>query len=139
MRISALSAGVAVVAVTLAGAAAPAAATPTASTVNLQAGAGFHLSSAAVVYEHVDGAVNSVRILSVEAHAGERDCVWVEWNDPDDPVDGWTAINTEPPCRGGNLLERPDLIIEAPKGHQLKVRLAAYHGSEVVHKDIAKL
>ncbi|WP_405594606.1 hypothetical protein OG741_02410 [Streptomyces sp. NBC_01410] len=126
-------------AATVAGGAAPAAADTMASTVNLEAGAGLHHSSAAVIYEHVDGAVNSVKIISVEAFSGERDCVWVEWNDPKDVGDGWTALNSEPPCYGGNLLETPNRIIKAPKGHQLKVRLAAYHGSELVHKDIAKL
>ncbi|MBT2449002.1 hypothetical protein J7F03_18250 [Streptomyces sp. ISL-43] len=139
MRISALSATVAVVAATIAGAAAPAAATTSASKVNLEAGAGLHHSSATVTYERVDGAVNSVEILSVEAHAGERDCVWVEWNDPHDEVDGWASLNSEPPCNGGDLLETPNVIIKAPKGYQLKVRLAVYHSSELAHKDIAKL
>lgn len=139
MRIPALSVTVAVVAATIAGVAAPAAAATAASTVNLEAGGGLHHSSATVTYERVDGAVNSVKVLSVEANAGERDCVWVEWNDPHDEVDGWTSLITEPPCNGGGLLEAPNRIIKAPKGHQLKVRLAAYHGSELAHKDIEKL
>ncbi|MEU2158744.1 hypothetical protein ABZ532_27670 [Streptomyces sp. NPDC019396] len=136
MRIPALSATVAVVAATLAGGAAPAAATTAASAVNLEAGAGLHHSSATVTYQRVDGAANAVKILLVEAKAGERDCVWVEWNDPQD---GWTSLNSEPPCNGGSLVESPNLTIKAPQGHQLKVRLAAFHGSELVHKDIEKL
>ncbi|WP_406305251.1 hypothetical protein OHA61_27325 [Streptomyces sp. NBC_00885] len=139
MRFPALSVTVAVVAATVAGGVAPAAADTAASTVNLVAGAGRHLNSATVTYEHVDGAVNSVKIISVEAYSGEPDCVWVEWNDPKDVGDGWNALNSEPPCYGNNLLETPNRIIKAPKGYQLKVRLAAYHGSELVHKDIAKL
>ncbi|MFD9220064.1 hypothetical protein ACFWDI_08570 [Streptomyces sp. NPDC060064] len=54
-------------------------------------------------------------------------------------MDGWTSLITEPPCNGVGLVETPNLIIKAPKGHQLKVRLAAYHGSELAHKDIEKL
>ncbi|WP_406263235.1 hypothetical protein OHT93_00965 [Streptomyces sp. NBC_00191] len=139
MRIPALSVTVAVVAATVAGGAAPVAAATVVSPVNLEAGTGRHHNSATVIYERVDGAVNSVKIISVEAYSGEPDCVWVEWNDPKDVGDGWTALNSEPPCYGGNLLETPNRIIKAPKGYQLKVRLAAYHGSELVHKDIAKL
>ncbi|MEU2166038.1 hypothetical protein QRN89_00015 [Streptomyces chengbuensis] len=141
MRIPALSVAVAVVAATIAGGAAPAAADTLVSTVNLEAGAGLHHNSATVTYERVDGAVNSVKIISLLAFSSERDCVWVEWNDPNDVGDGWAALNSEPPCYGGNLGETLNRIIKAPKGHQLKVRLAAYHdgGIEVIHKDIAKL
>lgn len=141
MRISALSVTVAVVAATVAGGAAPAAADTVASTVNLQAGTGLHDNSATVTYERVDGAVNSVKIISLRAFSGERDCVWVEWNDPKDVGDGWAALNSEPPCYGGSMEETLNRVIKAPKNHQLKVRLAAYHdgGIEVVHKDIAKL
>ncbi|MFE7778175.1 hypothetical protein ACFU5O_30615 [Streptomyces sp. NPDC057445] len=128
-------------AATVAGGAAPAAADTLVSTVNLDAGAGLHHSSATVIYEHVDGAVNSVKIISLQAFSGERDCVWVEWNDPKDVGDGWAALNSEPPCDGGSMGETLNRIIKAPKGYQLKVRLAAYHdgGIEVIHKDIAKL
>lgn len=141
MRIQALLATVAVVAATVAGGAAPAAADTVTSTVNLEAGTGLHHNSATVIYERVDGAVNSVKIISLQAFSGEPDCVWVEWNDPKDVGDGWTALNSEPPCYGGSMGETLNRIIKAPKDHQLKVRLAAYHdgGIEVIHKDIAKL
>nr|WSX48094.1 hypothetical protein OG409_03495 [Streptomyces sp. NBC_00974] len=141
MRIPALSVTVAVVAATIAAGAAPAAADTVASTVNLEAGAGLHHNSATVIYERVDGAVNSVKIISLQAFSGEADCVWVEWNDPKDVGDGWTALNSEPPCFGGSLEEPVNEIIKAPKGHPLKVRLAASHngGVEVDHKDIARL
>lgn len=88
MRIPALSVAVAVVAATIAGGAAPAAADTLVSTVNLEAGAGLHHNSATVTYERVDGAVNSVKIISLLAFSSERDCVWVEWNDPNDVGDG---------------------------------------------------
>ncbi|MEU9300954.1 hypothetical protein [Streptomyces sp. NPDC048269] len=141
MRISALSVTVALVAATIAGGAAPAAADTAISTVDLEAGTGRHHNSATVIYERVDGAVNSVRIISLQAVSGEPDCVWVEWNDPKDVGDGWAALNSEPPCYGGSMEETLNQIIKAPKGHQLKVRLAGYHdgGGEVIHKDIAKL
>lgn len=141
MRLSALPVTVAVVAATIASGAAPAAADTSASPVVLEAGSGLHHNSATVTYERVDGAVNSVRIISLRASSGEPDCVWVEWNDPKDTGDGWAALNSEPACHGGGLEETPDRVIKAPKGYQLKVRLAAYHdgGPEVVHKDVAKL
>ncbi|MFD6912246.1 hypothetical protein ACFWB2_10535 [Streptomyces virginiae] len=141
MRISALSVTAAAMAATIAGGAVPAAADTLVSTVNLEAGAGLHRNSATVTYERVDGAVNSVKIISLQAFSGEPDCVWVEWNDPKDVGDGWTALNSEPPCHGGSLGETINQIIKAPKGYQLKIRLAAYHdgGIEVIHKDIAKL
>ncbi|MFJ1566513.1 hypothetical protein ACIOG8_20210 [Streptomyces erythrochromogenes] len=126
---------------TTVGGAAPAAAGTLVSTVNLDAGAGRHHSSATVTYERVDGAENSVRIISLQAFSGEPDCVWVEWNDPKDVGDGWTVLNSEPPCHGGSIEETINQVIKAPKGHQLKIRLAAYHdgGLDVIHKDIAKL
>ncbi|MER5971438.1 hypothetical protein ABT112_17160 [Streptomyces sp. NPDC002055] len=140
MRLRTLSVTVGLMAATVAGGAAPAAAGPLVSTVNLEAGAGLHRSSATVNYERVDGAVNSVKILSLEAFSGQRDCVWVEWNDPES-ANGWSALNSEPPCYGMSMGEGLNRIIKAPKGYQLKVRLAGYHdgGMVVMHKDIAKL
>ncbi|MFJ3232683.1 hypothetical protein [Streptomyces sp. NPDC086787] len=141
MRLPALSATVAVVIAAVAQGAAPAAADTLVSTVNLEAGAGLHHSSATVTYERVDGAVNSVKIISLQILSSERDCVWLEWNDPQDVSDGWSALNSEPSCYGNSMEETPNRIIKAPKGHQLKVRLGGYHdgGVAVVHKDIAKL
>lgn len=141
MRLSALSVTVAVMAATAAAGAAPAAADTLASPVVLEAGTGLHHNTATVTYEHVDGTVNSIRIISLAAASGEPDCVWVEWNDPKDTGDGWAALNAEPACHGGSLEETLNRVIKAPKGYQLKVRLAAYHdgGPDVVHKDIAKL
>lgn len=143
MRVPALSVAAAVMAATIAGAAAPAAAASGASAapaVELEAGSGpDHYNHAWVTYKRFDGAVNSVKILTVAANAGQKDCVWVEWNDPQ-AEDGWTALNTEPPCWGGGLEEHPDVIIKAPKDYQLKVRLAAGHGDAGVdHKDVKKL
>ncbi len=137
MRISALSATVALVAATLAGGG-----QGTVLTIDLEAGtAALHHNTARVTYERVDGAVNTFRIITVEAFSGERDCVWVEWNEPDGWNNGWSALNSEPPCHGGNLLQTPDRIITAPKDHPLKVRLVAYHDNavDIFHKDIAKL
>ncbi|MFD0266169.1 hypothetical protein ACFVGY_06180 [Streptomyces sp. NPDC127106] len=145
MRASALSATVAMVAATLAGGAAPAAAAPagTLPPIDLEAGtAALHHNTARVTYERVDGAANTFRIITVEAFSGRRDCIWVEWNDPDGWNNGWSRLHSEPPCDGGNLLERPDRIITAPKDHPIKVRLVAYHHDnavDIVHKDVAKL
>ncbi|WP_327413717.1 hypothetical protein [Streptomyces sp. NBC_01233] len=142
MRVSALSATAALVVATLAGGAAPAAADTPAGPVlqvDLEAGKGFHHNIGTVFYERVDGAVNSVRIISVHITSGERDCAWVAWNDPRD-VNGWSNLTSEPSCNGTGLVEHPDRIIKAPAGHPLKVRLAGDHpGSDVVHKDIEKL
>ncbi|MFB7462461.1 hypothetical protein ACFCZ1_02950 [Streptomyces sp. NPDC056224] len=141
MRISALCAALAVTAVTFAGTVTPAAAEPSASTVTLDAGAGLHHSTGRVIYEHVDGAVNSVKIISVRATGGSADCAWVQWNDPKAGGDGWQSLNSEPGCYGGTVGETLDVVIKAPAGHPLKVRLAAYHADsvDVMHKDIAKL
>ncbi|MGZ9930697.1 hypothetical protein ACXNSR_12450 [Streptomyces sp. NC-S4] len=142
MRMSALSATAALVLATLAGGAAPAAADTPAGPVlqvDLDAGKGLHHNIGTVIYERVDGAANAVRIISVSITSGERDCAWVSWNDPHN-VNGWTNLTTEPSCNGTGLGENPDIIIKAPVGHPLKVRLAADHpGSDVVHKDIQKL
>ncbi|MFD6229805.1 hypothetical protein ACFWFZ_23460 [Streptomyces sp. NPDC060232] len=142
MRLSALPAAAALVAATLASAAAPAAADTLAGPVlqaDLEAGKGRHHNTGTVIYERVDGAVNSVRIISVSITGGELDCAWVAWNDPHG-ADGWSNLTTEPSCHGTGLGEYPDMIIKAPAGHPLKVRLAADHpGSDVVHKDIQKL
>ncbi|MFE2553352.1 hypothetical protein ACFXGI_33175 [Streptomyces sp. NPDC059355] len=141
MRISALPAAIALVAATLAAGAAPAAAdTPgPILTVELEAGtAALHHNTAKVTYQRVDGAVNSVKIISVEIVSGERDCAWVSWNDPHD-VTGWSNLTSEPSCNGTGLIESHDQIIKAPAGHPLKVRLAGDHLGEVVHKDIEKL
>ncbi|MFG2980179.1 hypothetical protein ACGFYQ_02855 [Streptomyces sp. NPDC048258] len=142
MRISALSATAALVVATLAGGAAPATADTPAGPVlrvDLEAGKGLHHNTGTVLYERVDGEVNSVRIISVSIVSGERDCAWVSWNDPHD-VNGWTNLTSEPSCHGTGLGENPDRIIKAPAGHPLKVRLTADHpGSDVVHKDIEKL
>ncbi|MEV6728484.1 MULTISPECIES: hypothetical protein [unclassified Streptomyces] len=142
MRITALPAALALVAAALAAGAAPAAADTPAGpvlTVPLEAGNGFHHNTGTVTYERVDGAVNSVRIISVHILSGERDCAWVSWNDPHDP-NGWSNLTSEPSCNGTGLEESPDRIIKAPAGHPLKVRLAAGHpDSDVVHKDIEKL
>ncbi|MFB6808096.1 hypothetical protein [Streptomyces sp. NPDC056387] len=142
MRVSALPAALALVAAALATGAAPAAADTAPGpvlTVDLQAGtAALHHNTARVTYERVDGAVNAVRIISVEIVSGERDCAWVSWNDPHN-VNGWSNLTTEPSCNGTGLVESPDEIIKAPAGHPLKVRLAADHGTDVVHKDIEKL
>ncbi|MFD9725546.1 hypothetical protein [Streptomyces sp. NPDC059072] len=142
MRVSALSATAALVAATLAAGAAPATADTPAGpvlSVPLEAGKGHHHNIGAVTYERVDGAVNSVRIISVDITGGELDCAWVSWNDPDSP-NGWTNLSSEPSCNGTELVEYPDRIIKAPAGHPLKVRLLADHpGNDVVHKDIEKL
>ncbi|KJY17001.1 MULTISPECIES: hypothetical protein [Streptomyces] len=141
MRLSALPAAALVLA-TLAAGAAPATADAPAGPVlpvDLEAGKSRHHNTATVLYERVDGAVNSVRIKSVSITSGELDCAWVAWNDPHG-TDGWSNLTTEPSCNGTGLGEHPDIIIKAPAGHPLKVRLAADHlGSEVVHKDIQKL
>ncbi|MFE2478815.1 hypothetical protein [Streptomyces sp. NPDC059389] len=145
MRVSVLPAALALVAAALAGGAAPAAADTPAGpslTVALEAGtAALHHSTARVVYERVDGEVNTFKITSVHATGGTRDCAWVEWNDPDGWNNGWSSLTTEPACHGSDLLETPDRIIKAPSGHPLKVRLVAYHddSAEIVHKDVAKL
>ncbi|MEU9165883.1 hypothetical protein AB0D29_37115 [Streptomyces sp. NPDC048424] len=141
MRISALSAALAVTVVTLAGSATSAAAEPTALTIPLEAGANLHLSTGSVTYERVDGAVNSVKIISVRATGGAKDCAWVQWNDPKAGGDGWSSLVSEPGCYGGTVGETPNVVIKAPAGHPLKVRLAAYHfdSAEVIHKDIEKL
>ncbi|MFD0268610.1 hypothetical protein ACFVGY_18860 [Streptomyces sp. NPDC127106] len=60
----------------------PAAAETTLSTVNLEAGANLHHNTAMVNYERIDGAVNSVKVTYVLVTSGERDCAWVQWNDP---------------------------------------------------------
>ncbi|KPI21121.1 hypothetical protein OV450_7678 [Actinobacteria bacterium OV450] len=141
MRVSALPAALALVAAALATGAAPAAADTAPGPVlrvELDAGSGLHHNTATVTYERVDGAVNSVRIISVEIISGERDCAWVSWNDPHN-VNGWSNLTTEPSCNGTGLVESPDEIIKAPASHPLKVRLAADHGTDVVHKDIEKL
>lgn len=141
MRVSALSAAAALVAATLAGGAAPAAADTPAGVppVELEAGKGLHHNRGKVVYERVDGEVNAVRIISVHITSGERDCAWVSWNDPDN-WNGWSNLTTEPSCNGGSMGEYPGIIIKAPANHPLKVRLYADHpGSDVVHKDIQRL
>ncbi|MER7824471.1 hypothetical protein ABTX85_18125 [Streptomyces sp. NPDC096097] len=143
MRVSALSATAALVVATLAGGAAPAAADTPAGPVlqaDLDAGNGLHHSTGKVFYERVDGAANAVRIISVYVTGGDRDCAWVSWNDPHN-ADGWSNLTSEPSCSGTGLEEHPGLIIKAPVGHPLKVRLAAYHSdsAEVKHKDIEKL
>ncbi|MCX5147989.1 MULTISPECIES: hypothetical protein [unclassified Streptomyces] len=141
MRVSALPAALVLVAAALAAGAAPAAADTAGPvlTVDLEAGtAALHHNTARVTYERVDGALNSVRIISVEIVSGERDCAWVAWNDPHN-VNDWSNLTSEPSCNGTGLFESHDQIIKAPAGHPLKVRLAADHGSDVVHKDIEKL
>ncbi|WP_030964344.1 hypothetical protein [Streptomyces sp. NRRL S-378] len=142
MRLSALPAAAALVLATLAAGAAPATADTPAGPVlqaDLEAGKGRHHNTGTVLYERVDGAVNSVRIKSVTIYSGELDCAWVSWNNPHG-TDGWSHLTTEPSCNGTGLVEYPDIIIKAPAGHPLKVRLAADHpGSDVVHKDIQKL
>ncbi|MFD7555420.1 MULTISPECIES: hypothetical protein [unclassified Streptomyces] len=142
MRMSALTTAAVLVAATLAAGAAPATADTPAGpvlSVPLEAGKVRHHNTGTVDYERVDGAVNSVRIISVTITGGELDCAWVSWNDPDSP-NGWTNLTSEPSCNGTTLVENPDLIIKAPAGHPLKVRLLADHpGSDVVHKDIEKL
>ncbi|QES51594.1 hypothetical protein DEJ50_30855 [Streptomyces venezuelae] len=142
MRISAaLPAALVLTAAMLAGGAAPAAAEAPLLTVDLEAGANHHRNTAKVTYERVPGAANSVRITYVLITAGERDCAWVQWNDPNSSSwDGWTSLTPEPSCYGIGMGEPRDLVISAPPGHPLKVRLAADHGnSQWVHKDIAKL
>ncbi|MFE6837135.1 hypothetical protein ACFVFI_20160 [Streptomyces sp. NPDC057705] len=142
MRVSALSATAALVVATLAGGAAPAAADTPAGPVlqaDLEAGTGLHHNIGTVFYKRVDGAVNSVRIISVHITSGERDCAWVSWNDPHN-INGWTNLTTEPSCNGTGLGEYPGIVIKAPADHPLKVRLAADHpGSDVVHKDVERL
>ncbi|MER7465232.1 hypothetical protein [Streptomyces sp. NPDC097981] len=142
MRMSALSATAALVVATLAAGTAPASADAPAGPVlvlELEAGtATLHHNTARVTYERVDGAVNSVKIISVEIVSGERDCAWVAWNDPHN-VNGWSNLTSEPSCNGTGLIEGHDEIIKAPAGHPLKVRLAGDHGGDVVHKDIEKL
>ncbi|WP_159050732.1 hypothetical protein [Streptomyces sp. IMTB 1903] len=142
MRLSVLPAAAALVAATLVSGAAPAAADAPAGPVlqaDLEAGKGRHHNTATVLYERVDGAVNSVRIKSVTIYSGELDCAWVAWNNPQG-TDGWSNLTTEPSCNGTGLVEYPDIVIKAPAGHPLKVRLASDHlGSDVVHKDIQKL
>ncbi|MER7735889.1 hypothetical protein ABTX80_33920 [Streptomyces erythrochromogenes] len=142
MRLSALPAAAALVLATLASGAAPAAADTPADPVlqvDLEAGKGRHHNTGTVLYERVDGAVNAARIKAVTIHSGELDCAWVQWNNPHNP-DGWSNLTTEPSCNGTGLGEYPGIIIEAPVGHPLKVRLVADHpGSDVVHKDIQKL
>ncbi|MEV7420204.1 hypothetical protein [Streptomyces sp. NPDC089919] len=139
MRISALPAALVLTAGALAATAAPAAAEP-ASVVTLEVGLNNHHNTGRVTYERIDGAVNSVRILTVEATGGLVDCAWLQWNDPNG-IDGWSIIQSEPSCNGGTLVEQPGMVIKAPAGHPLKVRLAGYHdgGVVVIHKDIAKL
>lgn len=142
MRIStALAAALALTAATLAGGVTPAAAETTLSTVNLEAGANLHHNTATVKYERIDGAVNSVKVTYVLITSGERDCAWVQWNDPKAGGDGWTSLTPEPSCYGIGMGETREVIIKAPAGHPLKVRLAAYHfdSVDVMHKDIAKL
>ncbi|MFG2482653.1 MULTISPECIES: hypothetical protein [Streptomyces] len=143
MRVSALSAAAVLVAATLAAGAVPATAdTPVGPllVVPLDAGNGLHHSTGSVAYERVDGAVNAVRIISVHVTGGDRDCAWLDWNDPHS-FTGWSSLTSEPSCDGTGLGEYPDRIIKAPVGHPLKVRLAAYHADsgEVKHKDIEKL
>ncbi|OJF11946.1 hypothetical protein [Couchioplanes caeruleus] len=132
----------AVVAATITGVAAPAAANTAASRVELAAGNGTHFNTASVTYKRVDGAVNSVKILTIRAQsaAHEGECVWVEWNDPNWPG-GWAHLNSEPPCGGMDYIEELNRVIKAPAGHQLKVRLAVHHQFDVdlAHKDVAKL
>ncbi|MFK0258319.1 hypothetical protein [Streptomyces sp. NPDC090445] len=142
MRISsALPAALALTAATLAGGAAPAAAETTLSTVKLEAGANLHHNTAKVNYERIDGAVNSVKVTYVLITSGERDCAWVQWNDPKAGGDGWTSLTPEPSCHGIGMGEPREVVIKAPAGHPLKVRLAAYHSdsADVMHKDIARL
>ncbi|MFE9483227.1 hypothetical protein ACFYNM_32065 [Streptomyces spororaveus] len=143
MRVATLSATAALVLATLAGSVAPAAADTPAGPVlqvPLEAGNGLHHSTGSVVYERVDGEVNAVRIISVYVTGGDRDCAWLDWNDPHNP-NGWSSLTSEPSCGGTGLEEHPDRIVKAPVGHPLKVRLAAYHrdSAEVKHKDIEKL
>nr|WSW46077.1 hypothetical protein OG296_24915 [Streptomyces sp. NBC_01001] len=142
MRVSALSATVVLVVAALTAGAAPAIADTPAGpvlSVPLEAGTGLHHNTGTVIYERVDGEVNSVRIISVSITSGERDCAWVSWNDPHDP-NGWSNLTSEPSCNGTGLGESPDRIIKAPAGHPLKVRLTATHpGSDLVHKDVEKL
>ncbi|MFJ6049372.1 hypothetical protein [Streptomyces sp. NPDC092307] len=141
MRVSVLSATAALVFATLAGGAAPAAADSPAGPVlqvDLEAGKGLHHNTGTVIYERVDGAANSVRIISVQITSGEQDCAWVSWNDPHN-VNGWSNLTSEPSCNGTGLGENPGIIIKAPVGHPLKVRLAGDHLGDVVHKDIQKL
>ncbi|MFC9818637.1 hypothetical protein ACFWG6_07320 [Streptomyces erythrochromogenes] len=142
MRLSALPAAAALVLATLVSGAAPATADTPADPVlqvDLEAGKGRHHNMGTVLYERVDGAVNSARIKAVTIHSGELDCAWVQWNNPHNP-DGWSNLTTEPSCNGTGLGEYPDIIIKAPVGHPLKVRLVADHlGSDIVHKDIQKL
>ncbi|MFE7096015.1 hypothetical protein [Streptomyces erythrochromogenes] len=142
MRLSVLPAAAALVLATLASGAAPAAADTPADPVlqvDLEAGKGRHHNTGTVLYERVDGAVNAARIKAVTIYSGELDCAWVQWNNPHNP-DGWSNLTTEPSCNGTGLGEYPDLVIKAPVGHPLKVRLVADHlGSDVVHKDIQKL
>ncbi|MER5928767.1 hypothetical protein [Streptomyces sp. NPDC002054] len=142
MRISAaLPAALVLTAAMLAGGATPAAAETTLSTVELEAGANHHHNTATVTYERIDGAVNSVKITYVLITSGERDCAWVQWNDPKAVGDGWSALTPEPSCHGIGMGEPRERIIKAPAGHPLKVRLAADHpdSADVVHKDIEKL
>ncbi|MFJ5552303.1 hypothetical protein [Streptomyces sp. NPDC093225] len=145
MRVSALPATLALVAATLAGGAAPAAAdTPegTLLTVSLEAGtAALHHNTATVTYERVAGEVNAFKITSIREVSAGRDCVWVEWNDPNGWNNGWNSLTTEPACYGYVMLETPNRIIKAPADHPLKVRLIAYHddSAEIMHKDVAKL
>ncbi|MER6778167.1 MULTISPECIES: hypothetical protein [unclassified Streptomyces] len=141
MRISALPAALVLTAATIAGAAAPAAAETPANVVTLDAGLNLHHNTATVTYERVDGAVNSVKIISVDLASGEPDCAWVQWNDPKNTGDGWTNLDSEPSCHGIGLIETLNVVIKAPAGHPLKVRLASYHadGNSVAHKDVAKL
>ncbi|MFJ3910120.1 hypothetical protein [Streptomyces vinaceus] len=142
MRVSVLPAALALVAAALAAGAAPAAADTPAGpvlTLDLEAGtAARHHNTARVTYERVDGAVNSVRIISVEIVSGENDCAWVAWNDPHN-VNGWSNLTSEPSCNGTGLFESHNEIIKAPAGHPLKVRLAGDHLGDIVHKDIEKL
>ncbi|MGW3328180.1 hypothetical protein [Streptomyces virginiae] len=143
MRLSALSTAAALVVATLAAGAVPATADTPAGpllVVPLDAGNGLHHSTGSVAYERVDGAANAVRIISVHVTGGDRDCAWLDWNDPHNPT-GWSSLTSEPSCGGTGLEEYPDRIIKAPVGHPLKVRLAAYHAdsAEVKHKDIEKL
>ncbi|MDI6102634.1 hypothetical protein QLQ12_28830 [Actinoplanes sp. NEAU-A12] len=136
MRKSALSAAVTVIAATIAGAAAPArAATAEHSKIKLEAGAGNHLNTGSVIYKPV-GAPNALKILTVRATGAQDDCAWIEWNEPGF---GWRRLTSEPSCGGTTVVETTDRVISANDGYQIKVRLVAYHGSELAHKDVENL
>ncbi|MFD7630723.1 hypothetical protein ACFV7Q_32665 [Streptomyces sp. NPDC059851] len=85
--------------------------------------------------------MNSVKVTYVLITSGERDCAWVQWNDPKAGGDGWTSFTPEPSFYGIGMGETRAVIIKAPSSHPLEVRLAAYHSDSagVMHKNIAQL